>query len=309
MTDYLYTQNGTDWKYLVPGEGEINYCATDSDNQSPINLLKPLGSYGFAYGEWLPHESDYIKPVYNNIFKDLKMAWAKNTQKVKIHETEQKLNSFTSHLAETLFGSKGNKFEALQLHFHTPSEHTIDGKHGDFEIHIVHKMIMNQTVDEEGNPIDPGKIQYGVVGLIFSVENYDKTIDSNTNQTVQEFIHELRLYDLSEPKVNMLNLGEMMNVVNFKKRWVYHGSLTTPPCSPVVYWNVIDFIFPIKASEMKYVKAMIEKNKKKIGGKTTHRKIQPIRKQGVRYLNKAFHFPMITVTLAFLASSFLISFL
>lgn len=311
MSDYYYTNNGSDWKYLIPGEGEINYCATDIDNQSPINLLKPLGSYGFAYGEWLPMALDNIKSSYQNIFKDIKLAWIHNTQKVKIHETEQASNAFESQLAESLFGAKGTRFEALQLHFHHPSEHTIDGKHADLEIHIVHKMIMNKTIDEEGNPIDPGKIQYGVVGLLFSVENYDKTINSNTNQTVQEFLHELRLkdlYDADEDHVETekLNLGEMMNVVNFKRRWVYHGSLTTPPCSPVVYWNVIDFIFPIRDIEFEHVKEVMHKYHHHIGGSTSHRVIQPIRKHGIRYLNSAFE---ASIGVALTASSLLIYFL
>jgi len=30
------------------------------------------------------------------------------------------------------------QFNALQFHFHTGSEHTIDGKRHDFEMHIVH---------------------------------------------------------------------------------------------------------------------------------------------------------------------------
>jgi len=30
-------------------------------------------------------------------------------------------------------------FDPLQLHFHSPSEHTIDGKYFDVELHIVHK--------------------------------------------------------------------------------------------------------------------------------------------------------------------------
>ena len=96
-----------------------------------------------------------------------------------------------------------------------------------------------------------------------------------------------------------------MGVVNFKKRWVYHGSLTTPPCSPVVYWNVIDFIFPIREIEFKHVKEMLEKYEHHIGGLTTHRRIQPIRKQGVRYFNHSF--PKVTVAMAMLASGLLIN--
>lgn len=38
----------------------------------------------------------------------------------------------------------GQKYTLLQFHFHTPSEHTVNGKHFDMEMHMVHK-------DKDGN--------------------------------------------------------------------------------------------------------------------------------------------------------------
>lgn len=34
---------------------------------------------------------------------------------------------------------EGTRFELLQFHFHSPSEHTVDGKHFAMEMHLVHK--------------------------------------------------------------------------------------------------------------------------------------------------------------------------
>ena len=66
---------------------------------------------------------------------------------------------FTSKVAKELFGAVGDKFEIAQFHFHSPSEHTINGEHFDVEIHFVHTLKLNATVDEDGNPIDPGKLK------------------------------------------------------------------------------------------------------------------------------------------------------
>ena len=54
---YDYKQNGADWGKLVSSNRAINYCG-QTRNQSPINLLNPIGSYGWAYGETIPKEHD-----------------------------------------------------------------------------------------------------------------------------------------------------------------------------------------------------------------------------------------------------------
>lgn len=36
-----------------------------------------------------------------------------------------------------------------------------------------------------------------------------------------------------------------MDIVNFANRWVYTGSLTTPPCNVGVYFQVVERVLPI----------------------------------------------------------------
>ena len=38
----------------------------------------------------------------------------------------------------TFAGGSESTFNSLQFHFHAPSEHTVDGKSMDLEMHIVH---------------------------------------------------------------------------------------------------------------------------------------------------------------------------
>lgn len=98
------------------------------------------------------------------------------------------------------------------------------------------------------------------------------------------FFEHLRFTDLKEPIVDRVNFGSMMNTVDFDDRWVYHGSFTTPPCKPVVYWNVINNIFPIKLDEFRDLKKMIEFRKEEIGSLTNIRPIQPIINQNIKYI-------------------------
>lgn len=59
-----------------------------------------------------------------------------------------------------------DRFTGVQFHFHHGSEHTIDGKRHDLEMHTVH------TPNEER-----GQIKYAAVGIMFSVNDYNVDIN------------------------------------------------------------------------------------------------------------------------------------
>jgi len=48
---------------------------------------------------------------------------------------------FNSQVAVDVFGANTSKFRPVSIHFHYPSEHTIDGKVYDLELHIAHKAV------------------------------------------------------------------------------------------------------------------------------------------------------------------------
>lgn len=50
------------------------------------------------------------------------------------------------------------KYDALQFHFHAPSEHTIDGEFRDLELHIVHYL-------QDGD-----LLKLSVLGIFFDIE-------------------------------------------------------------------------------------------------------------------------------------------
>ena len=52
------------------------------------------------------------------------------------------------------------------------------------------------------------------------------------------------------PSVNLLTYGHLMSMVDLKNRWVYKGTLTTPPCTKGVYWNVLHSVYPVKAAHL-----------------------------------------------------------
>ncbi|UKO99961.1 carbonic anhydrase [Nostoc sp. UHCC 0870] len=116
----------------------------------------------------------------------------------------------------------GEKYTLLQFHFHTPSEHTIGGKASAMELHLVHRN-------------DAGQIS--VVGIIMK------------EGTANRLINEIWKYipAAGETKTVSRTINATAFLPKTKAYFSYPGSLTTPPCSEGVRWNVL--VEPITVSK------------------------------------------------------------
>lgn len=123
------------------------------------------------------------------------------------------------------------------------------GIHHDIELQIRHQAKGTAASDS---------VQTSYVSLLFSVEDYDRSVTEQQNSTVQRFFNHLKFDDHGEPVVDLIGYGNLMSIVDFNSRWVYLGSETFPPCKMNVYWNVINKIFPIKIEQMALFKKMME---------------------------------------------------
>ena len=65
------------------------------------------------------------------------------------------------------------------------SEHTIDGKHTDLEMHIVH---MGEK-DYKGR--NPGDVKYAAVGIMFSKDDYTADYTSEEMDVIDTFFDSL----------------------------------------------------------------------------------------------------------------------
>jgi carbonic anhydrase len=117
---------------------------------------------------------------------------------------------------------------------HSPAEHKINGAHHDLEMHIVHELI-------DGPSYETYKEQLAVVGIILRVA-----------EESHPFVQKLRAEDLGN--IETINFAEMFGTLNGKGHGFYHykGSLTTPPCTDIVNWNVYSEVLPISKQHLKH---------------------------------------------------------
>ena len=95
------------------------------------------------------------------------------------------------------------------------------------------------------------------VGIIFDRDDYDPTITFEERKIIDSFFDAMGFEALppsasySEPTATTLKAdvdvpyGDLMKIANFANRWAYTGSLTTPPCTVGVYFQVAERVLPI----------------------------------------------------------------
>ncbi|MBI1358939.1 MAG: carbonate dehydratase [Alphaproteobacteria bacterium] len=121
----------------------------------------------------------------------------------------------------------GVTYKFLQVHFHHPSEHTIDGKSFPMEAHLVH-----QSAD--------GRI--AVVGVLFG--------EGAANPELNRIIAAAPEREGKVPATFPVDPGRL--VPAHAAAFRYMGSLTTPPCSETVTWTVVSQ--PLTASREQLAK-------------------------------------------------------
>ncbi len=151
---------------------------------------------------------------------------------IKFNYQPSKLNIFNNgHTIQVNYDAGSSilyneiEYKLVQFHFHHPSEHTVDGKAFDLELHFVHQsasgaLAVVGVLIEKGDQDNPA-----YADIFANLPSSTGTPDPNARTMVDasKLLPSTRLYD------------------------TYTGSLTTPPCSEGVRWLVLTT--PITLSE------------------------------------------------------------
>lgn len=191
---------------------EDNFACASGDRQSPVDLGKQR-----VY----PHlKVDYDASTTGRIFN--------NGNAIEI-EAE----------GDNTLWLDGKAYELAQFHFHSASEHRIQGRGYDMELHLVHKN-------------DDGEI--AVIGVFLKRGNSSGPLkpifmglpaiggELNTKEELEDPFNPLAFLPAS------------------KKHYRYSGSLTTPPCTEGVNWVVMLEPATVLDEDMAQLAARIEFN-------------------------------------------------
>ena len=126
----------------------------------------------------------------------------------------------------SMFSLAGKNYQLLQLHFHSPSEHTVDGNPYDMVAHLVH-----QAADG----------QLGVIGILMKIGNANPVISSIWQHMPNRTDEQTK----ADIKINAANL-----LPSKHSYYNYSGSLTTPPCSEGVNWMIMQTPIEVSAEQV-----------------------------------------------------------
>ena len=152
----------------------------------------------------------------------------------------------------SMISINGKEYELAQFHFHGPSEHTIDGKLADMELHFVHKN---------------GDGKLAVVGVLM--------VKGAENETIAKLWTNLpkKAGDTAKVKTSF-NAADLLPIE--KGYFNYSGSLTTPPCSEGVNWFVLKNPIEMSEAQIKTFAGIIGKS---------NRPPQPVNKRKLKGTN------------------------
>nr|GMD12530.1 bifunctional monodehydroascorbate reductase and carbonic anhydrase nectarin-3-like [Ipomoea batatas] len=151
----------------------------------------------------------------------------------------------------------GVSYSFRQVHWHSPSEHVINGTSYDLEAHLVH-------VSNDG--------QIAVLAVLYQIGETPDPILSVIEDDLKELAGTLGVHKY----VGYLDPNLLQ--ARGRRYYRYMGSLTTPPCTEGVVWTVIGTIRSVTKQQVALIRNAIHDETK-----TNARPLQPINDRFVEF--------------------------
>ncbi|XP_077235759.1 alpha carbonic anhydrase 1, chloroplastic-like [Tasmannia lanceolata] len=199
------------WGSLSP-----DYSQCDGKNQSPINIEKK--------NIVRSSKSEYLTRNYKPA----------NATLINVgYKIELRLEGDAGSLLVD-----GKNYSLKHMHWHSPSEHTIDGNRYPAELHVVHH-------SEDGDA--------AVVSILFQFGDPDPFLDQ-----IKDHLDQLAKETCDADEEAQIPLGVLRTKQirrTTKKYFRYHGSLTLPPCTQNVTWIILGKVRELSKEQLAALKA------------------------------------------------------
>ena len=238
----------------------LSLTACANFKQTADNTSHKTDSIKESNGSYILPDLDHgliQSPINIRSFREL----TTNTHEITFHYQDKiKAVENLGHTVQLDFSEgstvsyEGLEYEFKQMHFHTPSEHLIDGMTFPMEMHIV------TNIPAKNKNHSP---RYLIIGILFK--------EGQANKFIDEF---LDLIPKTENSITPLKTGtvklddlfssdELHDVGNF---YHYQGSLTTPPYTETVQWFVFKPIVQASPKQIEAISAIEGNNARHIQG-------------------------------------------
>ncbi|KAI3913502.1 hypothetical protein MKW98_003981 [Papaver atlanticum] len=207
-SSWLEVEDQTEFSY-IPGSpnGPENWGKLHKDwaicnngtKQSPINVV----CNRMISAPWLGRLKKFYVPASATLVNrghDIELKW-------DIPESAGFINIY------------GNIYALDQVHWHSPSEHTINGERYALELHMVHKNLRLRKV--------------AVVAVLYRI---CAGCENSFLSMLEDAIRDISAGTEKKVSVGLVNPNDIN--VGCREYYRYKGSLTTPPCSEGVIWTI-----------------------------------------------------------------------
>ncbi len=174
-----------------------------------------------------------LKNITNHCSEELAFHW--HIFDAHLEDTGYLIRAY-GHGGYVVF--KGYQFDFVEFHFHTPSEHRINHQQYPMEIHFVH---YHKKLD-----------QYVVIAILVETATFCSEL--------QKIIDALPYLGQDKSITINLNLFLPKNLTTFH----YDGSLTTPPCTENVSWQIFCSLHCAHQQQIDAIRAIRDNNAREI---------------------------------------------
>ncbi|KAJ6408282.1 hypothetical protein OIU84_011572 [Salix udensis] len=185
----------------------------DGKSQSPIDLLHQKVKVLCGQQDQLRRDYKPAKATIISRGHDIMVSWKGDAGKISINGTDYNLQ---------------------HSHWHVPSEHTINGKKFDLELHIVHVNSLGEAA--------------AVVGILYKYGKPDPFLS--------KLFPFIKSVTKQEKSLGILDPNKI--VFGSRKSYRYIGSLSTPPCTEGVIWTVVKKVRTVSRKQVNLLRDVVD---------------------------------------------------